>query len=147
MLPVKQTSVSWSTGNQRDSVWDVLDFSCCCDGSQVRRMTYVRVALSLSFVLLLLLRLARFPCPLLPWSELIELKTRFFFWFRIPFFMIPRTVIASLRAWFLVIYIWNGTCAKKAKTTKCCKGLRNDLRDAWPNSQKQRDRYSGRDLV
>ena len=40
---------------------------------------------------------------------------------------------------------WN--MCTKGKNTKCCKGLRNDSWDAWQNSQKQRDRYSGRDLV
>ena len=36
---------------------------------------------------------------------------------------------------------------RKEKDTKCCKGLRNDSWDARQSNQKQRDRYSGRDLV
>ena len=40
---------------------------------------------------------------------------------------------------------WN--MCTKGKKHKVLKGLRNDSWDAWQNSQKQRDRYSGRDLV
>ena len=43
---------------------------------------------------------------------------------------------------------WNMEHVHKGKkSTKCCKGLRNDSWDASQNSQKQWDRCSGRDLV
>ena len=81
------------------------------------------------------------------WSKVNDLRITVFLFVQESRFIFPCVGITRFRAWNLVIYMWIGTCAQRAKSTKCCKGLRKDSWDAWQNSQKQRDRYSGRDLV
>ena len=85
------------------------------------------------------------------WSKVNNLRNTVFF-VQESIFMFPRSGIARFNSepetsWNPVICIWNGTCAQREKSTKCCKSLRSDSWDAWQDSQEQRDRYSGRDLV